>query len=119
MSIASKNIPAPDNIKIERALISVFDKTSLIGLATKLTELGVEILSTGGSAKIIADAGIDVRDMSALTGFPEIMDGRVKTLHPGVHGGLLAIRDDETHKLEMDQKQHSRYRFIDQQSLSI
>ena len=97
MAIVSKNIPAPDNVKIKRALISVFDKTGLIDLAGKLASLEIEIISTGGSAKCIADAGIEVTDVSQITKFPEIMDGRVKTLHPSVHGGLLAIRDDETH----------------------
>ncbi len=97
MSIQSKNTPAPDRVKIRRALISVFDKTGLVELARELTDLGIEILSTGGSARAIQDAGIAVRDVSDITGFPEIMDGRVKTLHPGIHGGLLAIRDDEEH----------------------
>ena len=97
MAIVSKNIPAPNNVKIKRALISVFDKENLIDLAGKLANLDIEIVSTGGSAKAIAVAGIKVTDVSHITQFPEIMDGRVKTLHPGVHGGLLAIRDDETH----------------------
>ncbi len=103
MAIVSKNIPAPDNVKIKRALISVFDKSSLVGLARKLADIGIEIISTGGSAKAIADAGIKVRDVSQVTHFPEIMDGRVKTLHPGVHGGLLGIRDDETHVRAMEE----------------
>ncbi|MCP4185736.1 MAG: bifunctional phosphoribosylaminoimidazolecarboxamide formyltransferase/IMP cyclohydrolase [Hyphomicrobiales bacterium] len=103
MAIVSKNIPAPDSVKIKRALISVFDKTNLIDLANKLASLGIEIISTGGSAKFIADAGIKVTDVSQITHFPEIMDGRVKTLHPGVHGGLLAIRGDETHVQAMNE----------------
>ncbi|MCP4072749.1 MAG: bifunctional phosphoribosylaminoimidazolecarboxamide formyltransferase/IMP cyclohydrolase [Hyphomicrobiales bacterium] len=103
MAIVSKNIPAPDNVKIKRALISVFDKSSLVGLARKLADIGIEIISTGGSAKAIADAGIKVRDVSQVTHFPEIMDGRVKTLHPSVHGGLLGIRDDETHVRAMEE----------------
>ena len=97
MSVVSKNIPAPDKVKIERALLSVFDKTGLIELANALHEMNIELLSTGGSAKAIADAGIPVTDVSSVTNFPEIMDGRVKTLHPSIHGGLLAIRDDEDH----------------------
>ena len=97
MSIASKNIPAPDRVAVKRALLSVFDKTGVVELAGELAKLGVEILSTGGSAKAISEAGIAVIDVSQITNFPEIMDGRVKTLHPGIHGGLLAIRDDAGH----------------------
>ena len=97
MAIKSKHIPAPDNVKIRRALISVFDKTNLIELARGLSDLGVEIISTGGTAKALEEARLDVRDVSCVTGFAEIMDGRVKTLHPLIHGGLLAIRDDEAH----------------------
>ncbi|MCF7223293.1 bifunctional phosphoribosylaminoimidazolecarboxamide formyltransferase/IMP cyclohydrolase [Marilutibacter chinensis] len=76
-------------VKIRRALLSVSDKTGLVELATALSELGVELLSTGGTAKAIRDAGLAVKDVSEVTGFPEMMDGRVKTLHPVVHGGLL------------------------------
>jgi len=83
--------------RIERALISVSDKTGLIDFARALAAQGVEIVSTGGTAKAIADAGLAVIDVSQLTGFPEMMDGRVKTLHPKVHGGLLAIRDNAEH----------------------
>jgi phosphoribosylaminoimidazolecarboxamide formyltransferase/IMP cyclohydrolase len=83
--------------RIERALISVSDKTGLIDFARTLAAAGVEIVSTGGTAKAIADAGIAVVDVSQLTGFPEMMDGRVKTLHPKVHGGLLAIRANAEH----------------------
>jgi phosphoribosylaminoimidazolecarboxamide formyltransferase/IMP cyclohydrolase len=84
-------------LPIKRALLSVSDKTGLIEFAGALAELGVELVSTGGTAAAIAAAGIDVRDVSELTGFPEIMDGRVKTLHPKVHGGLLSVRGNETH----------------------
>lgn len=84
-------------MKIERALISVSDKTGLIELATFLDNKNIELLSTGGTAKAIRDAGIKVKDVSEHTGFPEIMDGRVKTLHPKIHGGLLACLDDEHH----------------------
>ncbi len=91
--------PAP----LRRALISVSDKTGLIDLARALHERGVELVSTGGTAKAIRDAGIAVRDVSELTGFPEMMDGRVKTLHPKVHGGLLALRDDAAHVASMEE----------------
>ena len=82
---------------IRRALLSVSDKTGLVDLARALSAQGVELVSTGGTAKAIRDAGLPVRDVSDLTGFPEMMDGRVKTLHPVVHGGLLAVRDDPAH----------------------
>ncbi|MBS0126321.1 bifunctional phosphoribosylaminoimidazolecarboxamide formyltransferase/IMP cyclohydrolase [Thetidibacter halocola] len=88
---------------IRRALISVSDKTGLIDLAQALSARGVEILSTGGSAATIREAGIPVRDVSDVTGFPEMMDGRVKTLHPAVHGGLLALRDNPEHVAAMEQ----------------
>jgi phosphoribosylaminoimidazolecarboxamide formyltransferase / IMP cyclohydrolase len=101
MAVASKKIPAPDLRKVKRALLSVSDKSGLIEFAKKLSALGIELVSTGGTRKAIADEGIAVRDVSDLTNFPEIMDGRVKTLHPGVHGGLLAIRDDDDHVASM------------------
>jgi phosphoribosylaminoimidazolecarboxamide formyltransferase / IMP cyclohydrolase len=101
MAVASKKIPAPDLRKVKRALLSVSDKSGLIEFAKRLSALGIELVSTGGTRKAIADAGIAVRDVSDLTNFPEIMDGRVKTLHPGVHGGLLAIRDDDDHVASM------------------
>jgi phosphoribosylaminoimidazolecarboxamide formyltransferase/IMP cyclohydrolase len=82
---------------IRRALISVSDKTGLIELARGLKGHGVQLISTGGTAKALRDAGLDVIDVSAVTGFPEIMDGRVKTLHPKIHGGLLADRDESGH----------------------
>ncbi|MBG0508533.1 bifunctional phosphoribosylaminoimidazolecarboxamide formyltransferase/IMP cyclohydrolase [Agrobacterium sp. MOPV5] len=97
MAVVSKKIPAPDKVKIRTALLSVSDKTDIIELATVLSKLGVKLLSTGGTAKAIAQAGLPVTDVSDVTNFPEIMDGRVKTLHPNVHGGLLAIRDDAEH----------------------
>ncbi len=86
---------------VKRALLSVSDKTGLVEFAKFLADQGVEILSTGGSAKAIADAGIAVTEVSNHTGFPEIMDGRVKTLHPKIHGGLLGVRDDSTHRQAM------------------
>src|SRR5690349_8878752 len=88
---------------IKRALISVSDKAGIIDLARKLKHFDVEIISTGGSAKVLREAGIDVRDISDVTGFPEMMDGRVKTLHPRVHGGLLALRDNPEHVAAMQQ----------------
>jgi len=90
-----------DLVPLRRALISVSDKSGLIDLARQLAARDVEILSTGGSAKAIADAGIAVREVSDYTGFPEMMDGRVKTLHPKVHGGILALRDDAGHAAAM------------------
>lgn len=88
---------------IRRALISVSDKTGIVDFARELAHFNVEIISTGGTAKALRDAGITVRDISDVTGFPEMMDGRVKTLHPRVHGGLLAIRDNPEHVAAMDQ----------------
>ena len=88
-------------IALKRALISVSDKTGLIDFARKLEARGVEILSTGGSAKAMREAGLGVVDVADVTGFPEMMDGRVKTLHPAVHGGLLALRDNEEHQAAM------------------
>ncbi|TPI33805.1 bifunctional phosphoribosylaminoimidazolecarboxamide formyltransferase/IMP cyclohydrolase [Mesorhizobium sp. B3-1-9] len=101
MAVPTKNIPAPDLVPVRRALLSVFDKTGLIDFAKALAAAGVELVSTGGTAKAIAEAGLAVRDVSELTGFPEIMDGRVKTLHPSVHGALLGIRDDAEHAKAM------------------
>ncbi|MBY5397610.1 bifunctional phosphoribosylaminoimidazolecarboxamide formyltransferase/IMP cyclohydrolase [Rhizobium leguminosarum] len=98
MAVISKKIPAPDKVEIKTALISVFDKTGIVDLAHALSARGVRLLSTGGTFKAIAAAGLAVTDVSEITGFPEIMDGRVKTLHPTVHGGLLAIRDDSEHQ---------------------
>ncbi len=101
MAVASKKIPAPDLITVRRALLSVSDKEGLVGFARALAAHGVELISTGGTAQAIAKAGITVSDVSEITGFPEIMDGRVKTLHPTIHGGLLAIRDDADHRAAM------------------
>ncbi|ARO26171.1 bifunctional phosphoribosylaminoimidazolecarboxamide formyltransferase/IMP cyclohydrolase PurH [Rhizobium sp. S9] len=101
MAVISKKIPAPDKVEIKTALLSVFDKTGIVELARALSERGVRLLSTGGTYKAIAAAGFAVTDVSEITGFPEIMDGRVKTLHPTVHGGLLAIRDDSEHQEAM------------------
>jgi phosphoribosylaminoimidazolecarboxamide formyltransferase/IMP cyclohydrolase len=88
---------------IDRALLSVSDKSGLVELGRILADRGVELVSTGGTAKALREAGLDVRDISDLTGFPEMMDGRVKTLHPKVHGGLLAVRDDADHARAMEE----------------
>jgi len=84
--------------KIQRALLSVTDKTGLVEFARKLETFGVELISTGGTAKLLRDSGIAVKDISELTGFPEMLDGRVKTLHPKVHGGILHIRSNAAHR---------------------
>src|SRR5258706_8149092 len=84
--------------KIQRALLSVSDKTGLVPFAQILAAAGVELISTGGTAKALRDAGLAVKDISEHTGFPEMLDGRVKTLHPKVHGGLLYIRGNESHE---------------------
>jgi len=91
-------------MKIKRALISVSDKTGVVDFARALHEAGVEIVSTGGTMKAIKGAGIPVTYVSDVTGFPEIMDGRVKTLNPYIHGGILAVRDNPEHVREM--KEH-------------
>jgi phosphoribosylaminoimidazolecarboxamide formyltransferase/IMP cyclohydrolase len=83
--------------RVERALLSVSDKTGLAEFAAGLADLGIELLSTGGTAAALRQAGLTVTDVSAVTGFPELLDGRIKTLHPKVHGGLLARRDLDSH----------------------
>ena len=89
---------------VRRALLSVSDKTGLVDFAKALAKRGVELISTGGTSKAIADAGLKVTDVATVTGFPEMMDGRLKTLHPRVHGGLLALRDEPSHAKAM--KEH-------------
>src|SRR5882724_6957745 len=89
--------------KISRALISVSDKTGIVDFARALKTSDVEIISTGGTAKALRESGIKVTDVSDITGFPEMMDGRVKTLHPKIHGGLLAVRDNPEHVAAMNQ----------------
>src|ERR1700691_3569097 len=84
--------------KIQWAILSVTDKTGLADFARKLSGLGVELISTGGTAKLLRDSGIAVKDISELTGFPEMLDGRVKTLHPKVHGGILHRRENPAHR---------------------
>jgi phosphoribosylaminoimidazolecarboxamide formyltransferase / IMP cyclohydrolase len=88
---------APGQVRVQRALLSVSDKAGIVDFARGLSELGIEIVSTGGTASALADAGIAVRAIEEFTGFPEMMDGRVKTLHPRLYAGLLALRDDDTH----------------------
>jgi phosphoribosylaminoimidazolecarboxamide formyltransferase/IMP cyclohydrolase len=92
----------PELLEIRRALISVSDKSGLVELARALASHGVEIVSTGGTARALADAGFAHVDVATLTGMPEMMDGRVKTLHPRVHGGLLALRDDADHRASIE-----------------
>jgi phosphoribosylaminoimidazolecarboxamide formyltransferase/IMP cyclohydrolase len=93
---------APAPLKPRRALLSVFDKAGILDFARGLAAAGVELVSTGGTHRLIAEAGLKVREISDLTGFPEMMDGRVKTLHPKVHGGLLAVRDNPEHAGAME-----------------
>src|SRR5437868_8952350 len=93
-----------DLVPVRRALISLSDKTGLEELAAGLARHGVEIVSTGGTAAKLRQSGANVRDISDLTGLPEMMDGRVKTLHPKVHGGLLAVRDNPEHAAAMDEQ---------------
>src|SRR3954465_3159609 len=96
-SVSKAQPVLPGEVQIARALLSVSDKTGLVEFARGLAEMGIEIVSTGGTARELSDPGIPVRAGSEFTGFPEIMDGRVKTLHPKLHAGLLALRDEPTH----------------------
>src|SRR5512135_3445080 len=91
--------------KIRRALVSVSDKAGLVDFVKGLREFNVEVLSTGGTAKLLADAGVPVVAVSDHTGSPEILDGRVKTLHPKIHGGILGRRDDRRHQEQMAAQQ--------------
>lgn len=87
----------------KRALVSVSDKTGVVEFVKGLLEQGIEVISTGGTKKLLEENGLQVIGISEVTGFPEIMDGRVKTLHPNIHGGLLAVRDNETHVTQMNE----------------
>ncbi len=98
MAVSLDLPPPPDLVKIKRALISVSDKTGIVEFGRFLHEAGVEVLSTGGTRKALVDAGVPAVEVADVTGFPEILDGRVKTLHPKVHGGLLAVRGLEAHR---------------------
>jgi len=89
-------------MRVRRAIVSVYDKGGIVEFCRGLEELGVEIISTGGTAKLLRESGIRVTEISEITGFPEMLDGRVKTLHPAVHGAILAVRDDEKHMMELD-----------------
>src|SRR5439155_26911006 len=91
--------------RMQRALISVFDKSGLVPFAQVLANAGVELISTGGTAKALRDAGLKVTDLSAYTGFPEMLDGRVKTLHPKIHGGLLFVRGNPAHRAAAEEHQ--------------
>ena len=84
--------------RIQRAILSVTDKSGLVDFARQLAGLGVELISTGGTARLLRDSAIGVKDISELTGFPEMLDGRVKTLHPKVHGGILHRRENPAHR---------------------
>jgi phosphoribosylaminoimidazolecarboxamide formyltransferase/IMP cyclohydrolase len=98
------------DVRVSRALLSVSDKTGIVEFARGLSELGIELVSTGGTARELAEAGLAVREVSDLTGFPEIMDGRVKTLHPKIYAGVLARRDEPTH---MEQASEHDVEFVD------
>ncbi len=102
MTVAAPENQHSDLAPMRRALISVSDKGGLLDFARALAERGVELLSTGGTSTMLREAGLAVRDVADVTGFPEMMDGRVKTLHPMVHGGLLALRDNPDHAKAMD-----------------
>ncbi|MBD3321063.1 MAG: hypothetical protein GF350_08225 [Chitinivibrionales bacterium] len=92
-----------DSVQIRRALISVSDKTGIVEFGRNLQQKSVDILSTGGTARSLQESGVKVRSVDSYTGFPEIMDGRVKTLHPKIHGGLLSLRDNENHVRQMNE----------------
>jgi len=95
--IPESSLNIPEEVSVKRALISVSDKTNLVPFAQRLHALGIEIISTGGTAKMLREANLTVTDVSEITGFPEILDGRVKTLHPAIHGAILARPTDPTH----------------------
>ncbi|WP_336278625.1 bifunctional phosphoribosylaminoimidazolecarboxamide formyltransferase/IMP cyclohydrolase [Bartonella sp. CB175] len=102
MGVVAKNFPIPGLHQVRRALLSVFDKTGLVAFAQALHTYGIELISTGGTAKALLAAGLPIKDVSEVTGFPEIMDGRVKTLHPLIHGALLGVRQDPSHAVAME-----------------
>lgn len=101
MFASARTGAAVDKVKITRALLSVSDKSGLVEFAKALAARGVDLLSTGGTAKAMRAAGLTVTDVSEYTGFPEMMDGRVKTLHPSVHGGIMHVRGNEEHEAAM------------------
>ena len=101
--IEVKNLPPPDDLQpVRRALISVFDKSGVLDFAKRLSALDIELISTGGTARMLTEAGLDVTEAASLTGFPEILGGRVKTLHPSVHGAILARRNDPDDLADLD-----------------
>ena len=102
-----------------KALLSVYDKTGLVHLARTLSGAGCELVSTGGTAGTLADAGLPVTQVADLTGSPEILDGRVKTLHPTIHGGILARRDLASHQAELEVARHRDYRRGGRQPLPV
>ena len=89
------------DVRVKTALVSVSDKTGVVDFAKKLSKMGVKVISTGGTAKTLSAAGVDVVGIESVTGFPEMMDGRVKTLHPKIHGALLGLRDKTEHAAAM------------------
>src|SRR5208283_5672455 len=90
-------VTLPLMAKIQRVLISVTDKTGIAAFARELCDLGAELISTGGTARLLRDSGVPVRDVAEVTGFPEMLDGRVKTMHPKITGAILAVRDNPAH----------------------
>ena len=100
-SSAVETQPMPGDLRVERALLTVFDKRGVVEFAKALAEQGIEIISTGGTAAELSEHGIDVRSIEDYTGFPEILDGRVKTLHPSIFAGLLAVRSREDHRVTL------------------
>jgi len=96
-NVAESELTAPGEVRVRRALLSVSDKRGIVDFARGLSELGIELISTGGTAVALRQSGLEVRTIEDFTGFPEIMDGRVKTLHPRLYAGLLARRDDPSH----------------------
>ena len=104
---------------IARALISVYDKTGIVEFARELASLSVEIVSTGGTAKLLREAGVAVRDVSELTGWPEMLGGRVKTLHPKVHGGILFRRGKAGDRAQIAEHEIASHRSGDRESLSV
>ncbi|EJF80466.1 bifunctional phosphoribosylaminoimidazolecarboxamide formyltransferase/IMP cyclohydrolase [Bartonella doshiae] len=102
MGVVAKNFPIPDFHRVRRVLLSVSDKTGVVAFAQALHAYGAELISTGGTAKTLINVGLPVKDVAEVTGFPEIMDGRVKTLHPLIHGALLGVREDPDHVAAME-----------------
>jgi len=96
----------------KRAIISVSDKTGIVDFARGLNDMGIEIISTGGTAQVLAEAGIPVTGVSSVTGFPECLDGRVKTLHPAIHAGVLAVRSNDEHMKQLEELGISTIDFV-------